>query len=42
MQLWEALCQENKDFLILTDENIDNSINSNHNRCHKVSHFMIY
>ena len=36
MQLWENLCSENKDLLILMDDNIDSSPNSNHNKCHNI------
>ena len=36
MQLWETLCQENKDLLIMADDNIDSSLNSNHNKRNKI------
>ena len=36
MQLWENLCSENKDLIILSDDNIDSSLNSNHNKRHNI------
>ena len=36
MQLWENLCSENKDLIILTYDNIDSSRNSNYNKCHNI------
>ena len=37
MRLWETLIAENKDLLILTDDNIDSSPHSSHNRRYNIN-----
>ena len=36
MKLWETLSAENKDLLIMTDDNIDSSTNSNFNKRYNI------